>query len=301
VAVIGPWTAASGTIGRAVSTLPPSPPAYDPQEYWTSLHREESLRAVGQSGLPADLNVWLYRIGRRNVRAFMRRHGLADLTGLSALDIGSGTGFWIDVWRSMGASSIDGVELVPAAVERLREHFPGSTFTLGDIADHGVLPDDRRFDVVAVMNVLLHIVDDDRFAAAAANVAATVRPGGRLLLAEPALVRTGSVRPSKPGESSKARPIGTYRAAFEAGGLRLVAVGPSTVVGANPIETGDPRYRWYAGAWKRIGRWARRWPRLAGLIGLGLAVVDRVLMATGAAPSGKLILFERPASPADTP
>ena len=231
----------------------------------------------------------------------MRRHGLADLTGLSVLDIGSGTGFWIDVWRSMGASAIDGVELVPAAVERLREHFPGSTFMVGDIADHGVLPDDQRFDVVAVMNVLLHVVDDDRFAAAAANVAATVRPGGRLLLAEPALVRAGSVRPAKPGASSKARSIGTYRAAFEAGGLRLVAVGPSTVVGANPIETGDPRYRWYAGAWKRIGRWARRRPRLAGIIGLGLAVVDRVLMATGAAPSGKLILFERPASPADTP
>ena len=103
-----------------MSTLPPSPPAYDPQEYWTTLHRDASLRAVGQSGLPAVFNVWLYRIGRRNVRAFMRRHGLADLTGLSVLDIGSGTGFWIDVWRSMGASAIDGVELVPAAVERLR-------------------------------------------------------------------------------------------------------------------------------------------------------------------------------------
>ena len=108
-----------------MSTLPPSPPAYDPQEYWTTLHRDASLRAVGQSGLPADLNVWLYRIGRRNVRAFMRRQGLADLTGLSVLDIGSGTGFWIDVWRSMGAGAIDGVELVPAAVERLRQHFPG--------------------------------------------------------------------------------------------------------------------------------------------------------------------------------
>ncbi len=284
-----------------MSTLPPSPPAYDPQEYWTTLHREASLRSVGQSGLPVGLNAWLYRIGRRNVRAFMRAHGLADLSGLAVLDIGSGTGFWIDVWQAMGAAAVDGAELVPAAVERLRERFPGSTFTVGDIADTGILPDDERFDFVAVMNVLLHVVDDERFAAAAANVAATVRPGGRLLLAEPALARAGSLRPPRPGASSVARPIGTYRAAFEAGGLRLLAVDPSTVVGANPIETADPRYRWYAAAWKRVGRWARRWPRLAGIIGLGLAVVDRVLMATGAAPSGKLILFERPAPPADAP
>jgi SAM-dependent methyltransferase len=285
-----------------VSTLPPSPPAYDPQEYWSTLHRESGLRAVGQSGLPAGLNVWLYRIGRRNVAAFMRAHGLADLTGMSALDIGSGTGFWIDVWQAMGASTVDGVELVPEAVDRLRERFPGSTFIVGDIADPGVLPTDGRFDFVAVMNVLLHVVDDDRFAAAAANIAATIRPGGRLLLAEPALTREGSVRPPRPGASSVARPIGRYRDALEAGGLRLLGVGPSTVIGANPIETGDPRYRWYAGAWNRIGRWARRWPRRAGVIGLGLAVVDRGLMATGAAPSGKLILFERPPSPpADTP
>ena len=231
----------------------------------------------------------------------MRARGLADLNGLAVLDIGSGTGFWIDVWRAMGASAVDGVELVPAAVDRLRDRFPGSAFTVGDIAETGVLPDDQRFDFVAVMNVLLHVVDDDRFAAAAANIAATIRPGGRLLLAEPALARAGSLRPARPGASSVARPIGTYRAAFEAGGLRLLSVGPSTVVGANPIEAADPRYRWYAAAWKRVGRWARRWPRLAGIIGLGLAVVDRVLMATGAAPSGKLILFERPAPPVDTP
>jgi SAM-dependent methyltransferase len=278
-----------------VATLPPSPPVYDPQEYWTTLHREASLRAVGQSGLPVGLNVWLYRIARRNVRAFLRAHGLPGLTDLAVLDIGSGTGFWIDEWQAMGATLVDGVELVPDAVERLRERFPRSTFIVGDIADDGVLPDDERFDFVAVMNVLLHIVDDERFTAAASHIAATIRPGGRLLLAEPALTRAGSVRPPRAGASSVARQIEAYRAAFEASGMRQVAVGPSTVVGANPIETADPRYRWYASAWKRLGRWARRFPRGAGIIGFGLAVVDRALMPTGAAPSGKLILFERPA------
>ena len=283
-----------------MSTVPPSPPAFDPQEYWTKLHREASLRSVGQSALPAELNAWLYRIGRRNVAAFLRAHGLQSLTGASVLDVGSGTGFWIDMWWEMDASTVDGVDFVPAAVERLRERFPGSTFTVGDVAEPGVLPAEGRYDFVAVLNVLLHVVDDDRFAAAAANIAATVRPGGRLFLAEPALTRAGSARPPRPGASSLARPIGAYRAAFESGGLRLLGVGPSTVVGANPIETADPRYRWYLASWQRVGRWSRRWPRFTGIIGFGLAVVDRVLMKTGAAPSGKLILFERPAS-ADTP
>jgi SAM-dependent methyltransferase len=278
-------------------TTEPTPPAYDPQEYWATLHRHDGLRSVGQSGLPESLNLWLYRIARRNVVRFLRMHGRPDLVGKVALDVGSGTGFWIDVWRTMGASRVDGVEFVPRAIERLREAFPDSTFMAGDIAEPGVLPTEAQYDFVAVMNVLLHIIDEERFATAVRHIAATLRPGGRLLLAEPALVRPGSVRPHKPGASSVARPIGRYRESLEAAGLRFVALGPSTVVGANPIETDDPRYRWYAGAWKRIGRWARRWPNRAGVLGRGLAVVDRALIATGAAPSGKLLLFERETSP----
>jgi hypothetical protein len=94
-----------------------------------------------------------------------------------------------------------------------------------------------------------------------------------------------------------ARPLVRYREVFEAGGLLMTAVGPSTVVGANPIEAGDPLYRWYAALWKRVGRSARRGPRRAHVLGGLLALLDRILMATGAAPSGKLILFERPLTP----
>ena len=276
---------------------PSRPGVYDSHAYWSALHREGGLKAVGQSGLPESLNRWLYRIGRGNVVRFLRTHGNGDLRGATVLDVGSGTGFWIDVWSSMGAARVDGVELIPEAVDGLRERYPGATFTLGDIADPGLsLPRDT-YDAVMIMNVLLHVVEEERFAAAAARLAAAVGPRGRLLLAEPALIRATSLRRPKPGAASLARPLARYREVFEAAGLRMTAVGPSTVVGANPIEAGDPLYRWYAALWKRVGRSARRGPRRAYVLGGLLAVLDRVLMATGASPSGKLILFERPSSP----
>ena len=59
--------------------MPETQEPYDPDEYWTRLHRVANLRSVGQSGLPATFNGWLYRIGRANVRAFMRKHGLASI------------------------------------------------------------------------------------------------------------------------------------------------------------------------------------------------------------------------------
>jgi 2-polyprenyl-3-methyl-5-hydroxy-6-metoxy-1,4-benzoquinol methylase len=278
-------------------TDPQDADVYDSRAYWSALHRRGGLKAVGQSGLPEGFNRWLYKIGRGNVVRFLDAHGCGDLSDLAVLDVGSGTGFWIDVWRSMGAARIDGVELIAEAVDRLRERHPDSTFTLGDVADPGLVLRTEPYDAVMIMNVLLHVVEDDRFATAASKLAAAVRPGGRLLLAEPALRRPTSFRPPKPGAASLARPLSRYREVFEAGGLRMIAVGASTVVGANPIEAGDPLYRWYAALWKRVGRSARRGPRRANVLGGFLAALDRVLMATGAAPSGKLILFERPAIP----
>jgi SAM-dependent methyltransferase len=261
--------------------------------YWVAQHQESTLRAVGQAGLPEELNRWLYRVGRRNVRAFLARNGIRSLDGLEAFDVGAGTGYWTSQWLEMGARRVDGCDLVPEAVERLRERYPGATMNVGDIAEPGAIPPDGRYPFVTVMNVMLHILDEDRFDSAAANIAAAVAPGGHLLLAEPALSLTRPVVPPRPGASSVARPLDRYRAAFESHGLELTAVGASTVVAANPIEREHPRFRGYARTWKAAGRWARRGPRWADATGRVLSVADRVLMRSGSAPSGKLILFRR--------
>ena len=104
------------------------------------------------------------------------------------------------------------------------------------------------------------------------------------------------VAPRKPGAASVARPLAQYRAAFEAAGLELVDVGASTVVAANPIERGLPDYGKRARRWSAVGRRARRGPRWAAATGAYLSIADRVLMRSGQAPSGKLILFRRPAA-----
>ena len=150
----------------------PAPSDVDPTAYWERQHEASTLRAVGQAGLPEELNRWLYRIGRRNVLAFLARNGIRDLDGLAVFDVGSGTGYWAATWLSIGAARVDGCDFVAGAVERLREQYPGSTFSLGDIAEPGTIPADRGYPFVTTMNVLLHILDDDRFAAAATLTAA---------------------------------------------------------------------------------------------------------------------------------
>ena len=107
----------------------PAPSDVDPAAYWERQHEATTLRAVGQAGLPEELNRWLYRIGRRNVLAFLARNGIRTLDGLTVFDVGSGTGYWAATWLSMGASRVDGCDFAAGAVERLREQYPSATFT----------------------------------------------------------------------------------------------------------------------------------------------------------------------------
>lgn len=276
----------------------PSQRTYEPQEYWTRLHREGTLRSVGQSGLPVELNVWLYRALERNLKAFLRRHGLLDPVPRRVFEIGAGTGYWTPLWLGLGVEQVDGCDLAPEAVARLRERFPGDYY-LGDIAEEGVIPAVASYDLVTVFNVLLHIMDEDRFAAAARHVAAAVSPGGHLLLVEPALFLETSVRPIKPGASSMARLLTRYRDVFEASGLEYVTAAASTTVANNPIEHGLPSIGRFIWSWRTAVRNAKRGPRRANVVGRLLWLADGALMRSGVAPSGKFVLFRRPTTTAE--
>lgn len=182
---------------------------YSYKDYWAQLHQREDLSSVGQSTLPGGLNKWIYRSIRLNMRRFVKRHGLTS-TGGRMLEVGVGTGYWLDFWEQHGWQ-VDGCDLVPLAVERLRAARPSSHFWVADVgSEDGVLagaPDAPvgGYDLVTVTSVLLHVTDDEAFARALRNVAAAVRPGGHLLLVEPILTHTKKAAPYSPKNASRAR------------------------------------------------------------------------------------------------
>jgi SAM-dependent methyltransferase len=69
-------------------------------------------------------------------------------------------------------------------VQRLRDRFPVDTFVRVDIgSDLGGL-DGRRFDAISAIDVLFHLLDDDTYRRAFANVFALLKPGGLLVCSE---------------------------------------------------------------------------------------------------------------------
>lgn len=267
---------------------------YIPSHYWSRLHSRSDSSAVGQTGLPSVMNDWLYEIQRRNLYAFLARNGATRIAG-AAFDVGAGRGYWVDEWLKAGATSVDGCDLVPAAVDRLNARFSATgRFVVADIGLPRALST-REYALVSCMNVLLHLTDDRQFDQALTNLAKLVEPGGRLLLAEPILNRAAFERPFDPEVSSRARPLARYRDGLNAAGLLLEDVSPATAIASNPIEsrTRAALFAWRA-AWAACGLPSKIVPAAAHVVGPVLATLDPLLLGLGAGPSGKYALFARP-------
>ncbi len=155
--VLAPPTPVATAVGRV---------AYDPGQYWSQLHRRADLSAVGQSGLPPEINGWLYRALHRSVRSFLRRHGLDRPAPDAVFDVGVGTGYWVRAWRALGVRRVDGCDLVQGAVDAVQAETRAAgavgEFGVADLGVEGSLPD-ARYPMVSCFNVLLHVVDDAAF------------------------------------------------------------------------------------------------------------------------------------------
>jgi 2-polyprenyl-3-methyl-5-hydroxy-6-metoxy-1,4-benzoquinol methylase len=262
--------------------------SYDPLEYWTSLHERDDLTAVGQSTLPATFNVWMYRLTARRLERFVSAH---DLQPSTVIDIGAGVGYWVAWWMSRGASTVDGCDLVPAAVDRLGSRFPGRFDTL----DISMAPPRGTYDLVSILNVLLHIVDEVRFESALRNIAAAVRPGGHLLMVEPIQSGHGYKHRYPDGSSSLARPAASYVAPLVEAGLVQSAIEPATVIGSDPYEaSSQTAFALWMSLWRLMQRPMHRFPASAGAIGRLIYTVDPLLVRAGFGPSSKIALFRRP-------
>lgn len=266
-------------------------PPFDPRQYWESRLREHySLAGVGYLRLGRRYNAWMYRV-RRAVfdRMLERTASLAavDWNGKAVLDVGSGTGFYVERWLRAGARAT-GVDLTDVAVEQLGRAFPEARFVRADIG--GALADiplaAGSFDAVSAMDVLFHIVDDAAYTRAFRNLAALLKPGGWLLWSDNFL-RHRAERVAH----QASRPLAESTRAVDAAGFRIVERVPMFVLMNYPADTRSRLARWL---WTAMVAPAAVAEPLGWALGALLYPVERALVRwTRESPTTELMLCQK--------
>ena len=233
-------------------SLPGTP--FDNKRYWeTRLREHYSLAGVGYLRLGRRYNEWMYRVRgevfdrvvERIGKATGNRQQATGWRGASVLDVGAGTGFYVDRWLRMGAE-VTGLDLTEVAVRELSRCFPAVNFVQADIGGPlGGRPFGERllppgsFDAVSAFDVLFHIVDDAAYARAFQNIAALLRPGGWFLWSDNFLRH-----PTERVAHQVSRSLAESTAALEAAGFEVIERVPMFVLMNYPADTTSKPARW---------------------------------------------------------
>jgi 2-polyprenyl-3-methyl-5-hydroxy-6-metoxy-1,4-benzoquinol methylase len=250
---------------------------FDPKTYWESrLASRFDLRGVGDIGLPESYNRFLYQVRARAFGSIIRSLRL-ERSRFDALDIGSGTGFYVGEWLRRSPRSLTGSDLTEAAVTRLQARFPQAEFIQCDIGAQ--LPASlagRQFDVVSAMDMLFHIVEDDRYATAFINFARLVKPSGRLIFSEN-LMRTR--KNTVPHQISRSE--NEVREVLRRTGLEIERISPMFALMNDPVRSDSRLLR---KAFATIYRFASNGETAGALAGALIYPVE--LLAIGLLPRG---------------
>lgn len=209
---------------------------FDPGTYWEArLRRDYDLAGVGYRRLGRAFNAWMYRVRGRVFRRAARALPI-DWSGARVLDVGSGTGFYVDQWHRLGVPRLTGLDLTEVAVERLQLLFPQDEFFRLDIGrppaagDRG--PAAGSLDAVSAMDVMFHIVDEGAFSRAFVNLATMLRSGGWLLWSDNFVHHAGDRVAHQ-----ASRPLAQSEAALAAAGFAVVERRPMFVLMNYPADT----------------------------------------------------------------
>jgi 2-polyprenyl-3-methyl-5-hydroxy-6-metoxy-1,4-benzoquinol methylase len=152
--------------------------------YWNERLRQHwGPEGASSVYLGRQFNLWRYRVRRKVFRRLVRRMGL-EPANLAVLDVGSGTGFYVEQWQALGVKSLAGLDISDWAVEQLRQAYPNEKFYRADIS---ALPSPlpvEAFDVITAMDVLVHVVDDAAYLRALNNLCQALKTGGYLLYSD---------------------------------------------------------------------------------------------------------------------
>src|SRR5919106_779202 len=154
---------------------------YDAARYWGDRFTRHggSLKGPGDEGVSEEENRRQYEEAGKVFVEVCRSEGV-DFPTARVLEIGSGSGFYTGLLAKLGVSDYTGLDITDILFSELGERFPKFEFVKQDITTHGV---EGTFDLIVMIDVIEHIVEDQKLSSAMEHVKDALAPGGVFVLA----------------------------------------------------------------------------------------------------------------------
>jgi len=205
---------------------------YSPEDYWQErIKKNFSLAGIGYLGLGLEYNKWAYKARVRALSRLLKKYQINPYKK-RILDIGVGTGFYINYWNKLGADFIVGLDITEKSISTLEKKFPQYKFVKADISSDE-LNLERKFDIITAFDVLFHIVEEEKFEQALRNIREMSHKNTQILISDGFLKEYRS-----PRFHENYRTIDRYKTVLENNGLKCVTIVPVFYFMDNPIDKG---------------------------------------------------------------
>ena len=254
--------------------------------YWEHrLGGDYDERGVGDIGLSRSYNSRLYDVRRRVFRRLVS-HLPVEPPLAHVLDIGSGTGVYIEEWQRWGAGKVTGSDITQIAVEKLAQRFPHASFARWDIGAAEASPAIAgQYDVISALDVLFHIVEDDRYRQAISNIASLLSPGGWFVYSDNLVQRESRL------SHFVSRTESDILGALRSSGFEVRRRVPMFVLMNDPVRTRSRILRRWFSMVYRIASRSEGWGSGAGAALYPLELAATRLVRDG--PSTEVLLCQR--------
>jgi SAM-dependent methyltransferase len=158
---------------------------FDPIRYWNDrVHPEATLADTGVQGYSLNYNKKLYQLKTMAFKRILTPYA-DSFRGQPVLNVGCGIGFfenWLERVYDMRAS---GVDVSLKLVEALKRRYSKRHYEYWDFAD-GASPNlpMESFQLITFIDVLYHIIDDQRWFRTVQNAVCHLRLGGFVLITD---------------------------------------------------------------------------------------------------------------------
>jgi SAM-dependent methyltransferase len=245
---------------------------FDAKAYWDKRYDSIDASKSGHVDLPVEYNAWLYRRKQDHVAKALAAVR-ASLRGKRLLEIAAGSGAWMNFWQAEGVADYLGIDLSQNAIDDLRTRFPQNRFLQRDLNEPGLAQAvGTEYDCVSAIDVLYHVMDDDRFRALIKEIGDVTKPGGLLVIHDQFLHG-----PARDHVYLRWRPLADYEDVLRNAGFEIIYRRATFFF---MIQTVDMTGFWadtMDALWDRlVYPVIKRFPRLAGAVGY---VVDTLICA----------------------